>query len=107
MSHICPICHHQFTRSYDLKKHLATVHTEEKTKSKIYECTICHKTFKTSAYAKKHCQSKTPEPPPPEPTTPESTEQIVEYLKERDDQLVDRITKSLDARDEASEKRSQ
>ena len=100
MSYCCPICQHQFTRAYDLKRHTVTIHEEGKPNLKIYECPICHKTFKTSYYAKKHCQPAREKPTTsvPVPETIPSTEKIVEYLKERDDQLVERITKSLDAR---------
>ena len=56
MSNICTICQHQFTRPYDLKRHIETVHNEERNKSKRYECPICHKTYNKKSYIKKHCQ---------------------------------------------------
>lgn len=112
--YICSTCRHQFARSYDLKRHIERVHTAEKTIAKIYECPICHKFFKTNSYIKTHCKTVhcisqyNPVSTPTSGSTPVPTEKLVEYFKERDEQLIERIKKevieSLNARDETLKK---
>ena len=46
----CEVCHKQYTRSLDLKKHFEHFHE----KSAKYKCGICQKSYIMAAYLKRH-----------------------------------------------------
>ena len=99
MSHICPICQHQFTRSNGLKRHIETVHDQNRIKSKTFECPICHKIYAKNGCLIKHCQNVHDQtqvtPVLASTSSPVATENLVEYFKERDEQLIERVKKEV------------